>query len=201
MTAEDLARAVKARRAELALTQGSMAQRGGPSTETLRLIENCTHSDSPSERTLAKIDVALYWWIGSSARLLAEGKPPVVELPEDRIYKLGDEASGWARLADAVRERRKQKRLPMDLSTHEGPSEITVRKIERGEPISIAPRTMTQLERALAWRHGSVDRILAGAVSVEDLNAESDAAMSADDERALRVGRAILVLLAEIGAQ
>lgn len=77
----------------------------------------------------------------------------------------------WQRLADEVRKRRAEQRRPLDLAPFGGPSEMTVRKIESGDAVSIRPQTRTRLEAALGWRDGTVDRILDGTVTDEDLTA------------------------------
>jgi len=79
------------------------------------------------------------------------------------------DAGNWARLAAEVRRRREKMRLPIDLVNVGGPTEMTVRKIESGEPASIRPKTKVRLERALRWRDGLVDRILDGTVTDEEL--------------------------------
>lgn len=65
-------------------------------------------------------------------------------------------------LAAAVARRRKQLRLPVDLSSTGGPSEMTVRKVESAAPGDIRPATRTRLEKALLWRPGIVASVLAG---------------------------------------
>lgn len=74
-------------------------------------------------------------------------------------------APDWASLGRAVRARREELRLPQDLVSRGGPSEFTVRKIERAETEAIRNRTKTQLEDVLQWERGDVDRILAGQTS------------------------------------
>lgn len=80
---------------------------------------------------------------------------------------MGDE--NWQALAKAVKARRMQQRLPQDLVDRGGPGEMTMRKIERGEPTSIRPKTKVQLERALNWPDGIVDRILDDTAIREEL--------------------------------
>jgi transcriptional regulator with XRE-family HTH domain len=77
-------------------------------------------------------------------------------------------APDWAALGEAVKARRAQLRLPQDLARHGGPSDITVRKIERAEVSAIRNQTRTQLEAALRWPSGHVDRLLAGEASPDD---------------------------------
>lgn len=73
-----------------------------------------------------------------------------------------DTAARWDLLASAVKERREQLRLPQDLVNEGGPSEFTVRKIERAETTAIRNKTKTQLEQALQWPRGRVDDLLTG---------------------------------------
>lgn len=77
----------------------------------------------------------------------------------------------WRGLANAVQARRKALRLPLDLVDRGGPSEMTMRKIERGESTTVRPKTKVQLEHALGWPDGIVDRILAGNATEEELSA------------------------------
>lgn len=86
----------------------------------------------------------------------------------------GDGASlRWDDLAREVKRRREAMRLPQNLAGRNGPGEITVRKIERGEGASVQPRTWARLEAALAAREGWVDRILDGTADEDDLNVNS----------------------------
>lgn len=50
-----------------------------------------------------------------------------------------------------------------------GPSHQTVRNIERGLATTYRPATFVKLDRALAWRDGTVEKILAGTATDEDL--------------------------------
>lgn len=71
-TADDrqrLAEAVRGRRLALGLRQTDLAERGGPSTETLRLIENA-RQDGYGPRTLARLDRSLNWPPGTAAKIL-----------------------------------------------------------------------------------------------------------------------------------
>lgn len=119
----------------------------------------------------------------------------------------------WASLAEAIRRRRGELRLPQELGNRGGPGEMTVRKIERGEPTGIRHRTKTQLERALQWPPGHVDQLLAGTAASDDYSAPSEppqavgpprpmfpAVQSAidDDAHALRIGRLVVALLNEL---
>lgn len=76
----------------------------------------------------------------------------------------------WEALATEVRKRREKRRLPIDLSDHGGPTEMTVRKIESGGPVSIRPRTKVLLERALQWPPGLVDEILDGTATQDEID-------------------------------
>jgi transcriptional regulator with XRE-family HTH domain len=68
---------------------------------------------------------------------------------------------GRRRLADAVRTRRAQLGLAQnELVGHGGPGDLTVRKIERGEPVQYRERTILQLETALKWKNGVVRALL-----------------------------------------
>lgn len=70
-----LGQAVKARRAELGLTQQDVAQAGGPSDTTQTGIENGT-ATAVSTATLRKLDFALGWASGSARHILENGGLP-----------------------------------------------------------------------------------------------------------------------------
>lgn len=67
----------------------------------------------------------------------------------------------WSALATAVKARRKELRLPKDLTYHGGPSGMTIHKIESGtSEYKYRPKTYSMLERVLQWPLGTVDAIL-----------------------------------------
>lgn len=68
----------------------------------------------------------------------------------------------WEALGRAVKQRRESRRLPQDLIDRGGPGAMTMRKIEQAETTAIRPKTKSQLEFALGWPPGYVDRILDG---------------------------------------
>jgi hypothetical protein len=76
----------------------------------------------------------------------------------------------WDALATAVKARRERLRVPQDLVDLGGPGEMTMRKIERAEAASLRNRTKGQLEWALDWPAGLVDRILDGTATQEDID-------------------------------
>lgn len=141
--------AVALRRHLLHLRQVDIEARGGPGAGTVRNIEQGSRT-SYSRRTFVQLDHALGWGSGTAERIV-NGEDVDVNADPD-----------WDALASAVRERRAELRLPQDLVSRGGPSEFTVRKIERGETDAIRSRTKTQLEQVLQWNRGDVDRILAG---------------------------------------
>lgn len=53
-----------------------------------------------------------------------------------------------------------------DRARRGGPGEATVRRIERGEAGEVRPRTKSQLEMALDWPAGGIDRTLEGTVTL-----------------------------------
>jgi transcriptional regulator with XRE-family HTH domain len=73
---DGLASAVKERRRHLRLTQEQVANRGGPSVATLRIIERATGDADLRESTLAKLDSALYWEIGTCHGFLFGAQRP-----------------------------------------------------------------------------------------------------------------------------
>lgn len=76
----------------------------------------------------------------------------------------------WTALGNAARRRR----LSLNLSHEEigrttGPSHQTVRQIERAERTDYRPATLARLERALKWRAGLADEVLAGTATEEEI--------------------------------
>lgn len=71
-----LGRYVLARRESLGLTQGQVAERGGPSDTTLTKIENGT-GPLPSKVTLKRLDKALEWEPGGAHQILEGGEPGI----------------------------------------------------------------------------------------------------------------------------
>jgi transcriptional regulator with XRE-family HTH domain len=104
---------VKERREELGLTQEETAAAGGPSTATLRLIENC-NAKSYRPKTFRQLDAALRWPPGAARRVLA-GHDPVEPQPEPEplhrqvsIDGLTDEeVAAIQNMAEAMRKARK----------------------------------------------------------------------------------------------
>lgn len=75
----------------------------------------------------------------------------------------------WKALAEAVHGRRRQLRLPLDLSDRGGPGEMAVRRIEQTATRGIRDVTKTRLEHVLQWEPGLVDDILAGTATEEQV--------------------------------
>lgn len=71
---EKLGQQVRDRRAELGLTQAEVAQRGGPSVETLRALEN-NRAGRLSPRVRRALERMLQWEIGSIDAVLDGGVP------------------------------------------------------------------------------------------------------------------------------
>lgn len=95
----DLARfaeIVKARRDALGLTQGQARAVGGPTNSTFTKIENMQWAPG-RQGTLQKLDDALRWTKGSSARILYEGGDPT---PSDQEPLRADEATSTQATAD-----------------------------------------------------------------------------------------------------
>jgi transcriptional regulator with XRE-family HTH domain len=75
----------------------------------------------------------------------------------------GMELKNWAGLGEAVRARRAQLGMTQhDVEQAGGPSDVTLSQIEQGTPRSYQQRTRITLERALQWKPGAVEAILAG---------------------------------------
>lgn len=195
-----LAAAVRQRRAWLGLTQEQLAPRGGPSSRAVRDIE-AGRLRPLTETTLAKLDRSLEWDHGTAQHTLHDRL-----VDEEPVLR-------WDNLGDAIRHRRTELRLAQELGTRGGPSEITVRKLERAEVTTIRGRTKTQIEHALQWPVGHVDRLLAGTPASGALSAPPEAPQAVesprpmfptvqsavdDDARALRIGRLVLALIHEL---
>ncbi len=69
-----LARRVRERRAELGLTQQELAAAGGPSTATMRLLENAAPVGY-KQKSLRQLEQSLGWAAGSVKALLDGGEP------------------------------------------------------------------------------------------------------------------------------
>jgi len=72
---EALAKAVRARRADLGLSQGAVAAAGGPSDLVISRVEN-NEEPRPRLDTLRKLDRGLRWEPGTSEAFLAGGPIP-----------------------------------------------------------------------------------------------------------------------------
>lgn len=72
---EALAEAVRARRLQLALRQGDLESRGGPSTGTVRNVEQAART-TYARRTMPQLETALGWRPGTVAELLAGTRSP-----------------------------------------------------------------------------------------------------------------------------
>jgi transcriptional regulator with XRE-family HTH domain len=102
---EKLGQQVRDRRAELGLTQAEVAERGGPSVETLRALEN-NRSKRLSPRVRRALERVLQWEIGSIDAVLDGGAPtlarprPVVAAA-DR-FAMARQVLDWR--ADVIRQ-------------------------------------------------------------------------------------------------
>ena len=91
---QELAIAIRDRRAALGLAQGDLAQHGGPSLVTVGQLERGQIA-RPQPATLARIDAALKWGPGTSASILrgdargtvepAEAAPTQLKVVADQI--------------------------------------------------------------------------------------------------------------------
>lgn len=155
---------VRARRSQLRISQEEVAERGGPSSKTVYAIERGTEATlRPS--TLRRLDEALGWSDGTSEKILAG------EAGGD------SDAAGdldWAALGRWVLARRTELRLPQDLVGRGGPSEFTIRRLERAEVTAVRPKTKLQLEQVLQAPRGIVDRILKGTATDEEVEGATE---------------------------
>ena len=105
--AKRLADAVKARRAELDLTQYEVWQAGGPSNTTLTKVEN-GELESLTRTTARKLDSGLMWAPGSAKALYEHGEKPIPANAQGlgrRDIAWVREQIGVAEVDDDVRER------------------------------------------------------------------------------------------------
>jgi transcriptional regulator with XRE-family HTH domain len=79
MSWEKLGAEVRERRIDLGLTQEQLVERGGPSTPTLRAIEN-DRAGRLSPRLRRSLERALQWSSGSVDRILAGEAPAVLNV-------------------------------------------------------------------------------------------------------------------------
>lgn len=114
------------------------------------------------------------------------------------------ETENWERLGQAVRARRKHLGLAqVDVSAAGGPSDETLRRLERGEPGPYMRRTLASLERVLRWKPGATEAISAGEDPsewelVSEFRHVSDSAGGSDRTSASQVtarDRAVMALL------
>jgi transcriptional regulator with XRE-family HTH domain len=83
MSWEQLALEVRKRRKELGLTQPDVVARGGPSVETLRMVEN-NRAGRLRPRSRRNLEQVLQWESGSIDAILAGGVPtPEQEKPSE----------------------------------------------------------------------------------------------------------------------
>ena len=76
---------------------------------------------------------------------------------------------GWARLGEAIRDRRRALGMSqLELAQAAGISEAMLRVIERARRTNVRPATLGAVARALGWTRDSVDRVLAGGDPVLD---------------------------------
>lgn len=81
-------------------------------------------------------------------------------------------AEDWQRLGKAIEDRRFERGYSQEaLVKRGGPSHQTVRNVERGLAAEYRPTTFRKFDRALDWRDGTTEKILAGTATDEDLSA------------------------------
>lgn len=189
-----LGEAVKVRRKNLHLKQEELVACGGPSAKTISAIED-GQAGTYRPSTFSKLDRALRWPAGTAEAILRDTARP---------QKPGGDVPGA--LGKAVARRRLQLGLTQtELAQRGGPSTETLRLIENGLQDSYGPRTMARLEGVLRWPSGTGEALLRGVVSEQEViengcPAAESVTKELPDERALRVGRAALVLMEEFWA-
>jgi transcriptional regulator with XRE-family HTH domain len=103
----------------------------------------------------------------------------------------------WNALAQAAKKQRvRLGRTQEQLAQYGGPSSRAVRDIESGRMASLTEATLAKLDRGLGWRDGTAQRVLTGEADQWEIG--ESAAVTDDDARALRIGRAVLALLREL---
>lgn len=98
-----LARRVRERRAELGLTQQELAGAGGPSTATLRFLENAAPI-AYKGKSLRQLEQSLGWAAGSVKALLDGGEPTLLPGGPPPAQALGRELPEGAELLDMIGE-------------------------------------------------------------------------------------------------
>lgn len=94
----------------------------------------------------------------------------------------------WRRLAELTEKRRTELRLSQpDVQQRGGPSVATLRLIEGALSEGYRERTFSQLEHALRWGTGSVQRILQGGDPTEVRSADSGVNSSESNDLEPRV--------------
>lgn len=146
--ADDIARLgryVLARRKSMKLTQGEIADLGGPSTTTQSKIE-MGEAGNVSRTTLQKLDKGLSWKEGSAARVLAGGKPEAIITwraltePDELRNSLGldDHAIDWpAGTFDGL----------SDIEVDEVLTAARLAGLDRARAIRMSPNRGSALER------------------------------------------------------
>lgn len=145
-----LAREVTARRKWLQMSQSGLARRGGPSHETVRLIER-QGRESFRDLTLSQLDRALQWKPGI-ANEIVYGNPPA----DPRKWEADISAEDIAAQADALRAGARHPRgmspLPVSLdnvSDYELAGEM-VSRLTRGRPSSESRQALAALMALLS---------------------------------------------------
>lgn len=79
------------------------------------------------------------------------------------------EAKRWEELASAVRRRRTAMGMRQgDIPANGGPSSGTVKNLEQSARTTYSERTIADLEVALMWKPGDVERLLTGALTPDE---------------------------------
>ena len=100
--ADRLAQAVRARRAQLDLSQLDVWQAGGPSNTTLTEIEN-GRVEALTRTTAKRLDLGLKWEPGSARRVWEGGEPAPLRTAPDDLSELEQRVRASTTLTDERR--------------------------------------------------------------------------------------------------
>ncbi len=126
---ENLAKAVKARRTELGLTQADIGRLGGPSPAIVGAIEN-NRQTQLSPRLRRGLDEALRWEPGSVSRVLAGGPAPATN-PASPTAPRSSQPERWGSAAPLIAEFERVQRALSGLS-------VDVREADSFDPAVVA---------------------------------------------------------------
>lgn len=95
------------------------------------------------------------------------------------------ESSGWVRLGRLVRAERSQRwRTRDDFAAAVGVSPRVLDDLETGRRSTFSPETLSAVEGALGWAHGTCERVVAGGQVVREVSSSGAYAIASCDGEA-----------------